>query len=245
MRHNDFEVTQHSGIDPQTESPKMVAQHSSAYAFVRPFTDGKDVLEIGHGDGYGSSFLAQKARHVTAVDLFTDNVIAASKKYPMRNLKFLQMNATELTFPENQFDVVCSFQVIEHIPQALLPEYVSQIRRVIKEDGVACLSTLNLKRNRKPGVKYDKSPHHDKEFTPEELKSFLSSFFKEVTLYGLYPQPKFLILERIKKWGLFNFLPASRNPVARSYERISVSDFRWLNRSNLDQCIDVMACCRK
>ena len=245
MMNSEFEVKEHSGINPEKESAKIVAQHQSAYAFMRPFVEGRLALEIGHGDGYGSAYLSDVAREMSAVDLFEENVVRASQKYPRKNLRFFQMNATNLTFPDNAFDVVSSFQVIEHIPEAQLPQYINQIKRVLKSDGMCFLSTLNLKKNMKPGVAYDKSPHHDKEFTPEEYRDFLSPYFKKVTLYGLYPTSKLWFFERLKKSGLFSFLPKETNPVGRFYSKISVSDFRWLKKTNLDDCIDLLACCQK
>jgi len=245
MEHSEFQVTQHKGINPEKESAKLVAQHSIAYSFIQKLAEGKNVLEIGHGDGYGSMCIAQTARQVTAVDLFEENVVAASQKYARPNLKFMQMNATDLKFEDGQFDLVHSFQVIEHIPRDLLSQYVTEIKRVMKDGGSACISTLNLKRNQKPGVPYDKSPHHDKEFTPEEFKAFLSPFFGKTTVYGLYPKAKLRLAERIKKWGIFKFLPESYDPIHQYYQRLSVSDLKWVAKENLDLCIDLMAHCIK
>ena len=237
-----FEVSEHGGINPEEESPRFVAKHLSAYYFARQFSNGK-VLEIGFGDGYGSSFLAESAQEVKAIDLFDRNVRAASEKYLKPNLKFLKMNATDLQWPDHTFDLTVSFQVIEHIPQALLASFITGIKRVTSTSGVICLSTLNLKKNQKPGKPYSKSPHHDKEFTAGDLEDLLKPFFRQVTLYGLYPDLKHAFFERLKKTGLFNFLPKSLNPVDRYFQKITVDDFQWLKKATMDECIDLMAVC--
>lgn len=238
-----FEITEHGGIDPETESPRFVAKHLSAYHFARPYAKGR-VLEVGFGDGYGASFLATTAQEVKAIDLFDRNVRVASAKYSKSNLQFLQMNATTLHWADRYFDLAVSFQVIEHIPEMLLLSFVREISRVTRAGGTVCLSTLNLKKNQKPGKSYQKSPHHDKEFTPQEFQDLLAPFFQEVVIYGLYPSSKHGLFERLKKSGVFNFLPEVMDPVKRFYRTIGVEDFQWLKKSTIDDSIDLMALCR-
>ncbi len=240
----EFRVTEHGGIDPQTESPRFVAKHLAAYEIASRFAEGQ-VLEIGFGDGYGSYLLSQKAREVTAIDLFQKNVDAAAAKYPKPHLHFMKMEATELALENERFDLVVSFQVIEHIPQGELGRYLDEIRRVLKPRGVACLTTLNLRKNKKPGQPYEKSPHHDKEFYPEEFEGLLKKHFQNVLLYGLYPSAKHQVFEKLKKSGILKGIPPAFNPVEQFYRGITVRDFRWLSRKNLDDSIDLLAMCRK
>ena len=241
---NEFEVLEHGGIDPEKESPRFVAKHLSAYYFARQFSGGR-VLEIGFGDGYGSSFLAESAYEVKAIDLFDKNVSAAAAKYLRPNLQFLKMNATDLHWPDQHFDLTVSFQVIEHIPQALLASFIEGIKRVTHKNGVICLSTLNLKKNQKPGQPYSKSPHHDKEFSAEDLKGLLQPFFHGVTLYGLYPNLRHAFFERLKKMSILNFLPKPLDPVNCYFQKITVDDFQWLKKATIDDSIDLMAVCRQ
>lgn len=221
-----------------------MAKHLAAYEFARPYARAR-VLEVGCGEGYGASLLAKSALEVTAVDLFPRNVTAATQRYGAPNLKFLQMNATELAFEDDRFDLVVSFQVIEHIPREKLSWYASEIRRVLAPGGVFLVSTLNLKKAMKSGARYEKSPHHDKEFTPEEFSDFLRSVFPKVERYGLYPRPKHAVYEQLKKSGLFKLLPSSVDPVRRYYGAINAGDFEWRSQPNVDGCEDLLGLCRK
>ncbi|MCH5683176.1 class I SAM-dependent methyltransferase [Niabella sp. W65] len=74
-----------------------------------------DVLEIGTGSGYGIELIAPKVNRFVTIDKFeNDNVAPLLQKYP--NIKFLKMNIPPFEgIPDNTFDFVITFQVIEHI----------------------------------------------------------------------------------------------------------------------------------
>jgi 2-polyprenyl-3-methyl-5-hydroxy-6-metoxy-1,4-benzoquinol methylase len=154
------------------------------------------------------------------------------------------MEGTKLDFPDGSFDVVGSFQVIEHIPEPQLPTYLTEIRRVLSAEGVCCLSTLNLEHNTKPGQPYQKLCYHEKEFTAQELRELLERFFPSVELHGLYLRPKHRLYQRLKKWGLNRIGSARLNPVARFYDSMSVDAFQT-RRGVSRAALDLIAVCRK
>src|SRR3990167_3731806 len=151
------------------------------------------------------------------------------------------MSATDLQVPDKSLDLVVSFQVIEHIPQPELPKYMKEIKRVLRPGGRVCLSTLNLKKNMKRGRLYNKSPHHDKEFTAQEFYEFITRFFDRVELFGLYPTAKHRVFENLKKSGVGKWLPIALNPIENYYRKMTVTDFKWVRKTDLDDCIDMMA----
>ena len=106
-----------SGILPEETPPKLFARHLSAYYFVLPYIINKDILEVGFGDGYGSNFMKGYAKSVTAVDSLEKNVNLASNKYKKPGLEFMEMDGASLNFADETFDLVISFQVIEHIQE--------------------------------------------------------------------------------------------------------------------------------
>jgi len=231
------------GLIPEENDPRFVAQHLAAYALARRFAAGKRVLEVGFGEGYGANYLAETAEEVVGVDIASGNIPRATAKYPRPNLRFLQMEGTTLDFPDESFDVVGSFQVIEHIPEAQLPAYLTEIRRVLKPGGVFCVSTLNLEHNMKPGKPYQKLCYHEKEFTGPELRALLARVFPSVELHGLYLTLQHRLLQRLKKWGLMTWGPAFLNPIARFYNQITVDDFCARPRVSR-AALDLIAVCR-
>lgn len=59
-------------------------------------------------------------------------------------VNFHQMDATALKFPDETFDLVYSFHALEHIPA--FRDALSEMRRVLKPNGLYCISTPNRTR---------------------------------------------------------------------------------------------------
>lgn len=231
-------------IIPEETPPKFYAEHLKPYEFVIQKAAGKKILEVGCGDGYGSAYLAKAAGEVTAVDYEAGVILKAQNKYALSNLKFLYMEATNLGFEDRSFDIVCSFQVIEHIPEDKLLEYLSEIKRVLRDGGGLYLSTLNLEHNLKSPLTYEKSPAHYKEFKLEELRGLLSRAFPNVEIYGLHLSLRHCFYRRLKRMGIFNFLPAVINPVTKFYNKATTADFK-ITSQNLRKASDFICLCRK
>lgn len=230
------------GVTLDGHDAQFVAQHRAAYMFAKPYVLGKRVLEVGFGSGFGTAYLAEFASEIVGIDMAPGNIPRAAEAYPRPNLTFRQMDATHLDFPDASFDCVCSFQVIEHIPEPLLGAYLTEIRRVLAETGVYCVSTLNLAHNMKPGHPYQKLVYHEKEFRPHELDELLRRVFPVVELYGLHRTATHRVFLRLKKWGLDRVGPPQLNPIARFYEHASTDDFLVSRR--VRDCLDLLAICR-
>src|SRR5450432_3234675 len=84
-----------------------------AYSIAQEYVRG-DVLEVGCGEGRGIDLIIDRAASYTAIDKIEEVIAALQIKYPSGH--FLSGNIPPLAaFQENSFDVVLSFQVIEHI----------------------------------------------------------------------------------------------------------------------------------
>jgi len=233
-----------SGILPEETNPKFFARHLSAYNFTIPYIQDKDLLEVGFGDGYGANFLAGYARSVKAVDILDRNVELAKNKYKRNNIEFKKTDDSHSQFSDNTFDAVVSFQVIEHIPEGCIIKYLNSIKRVLKNEGMAFISTLNLDKNKKPNRPYPKNPFHIKEFTYKEFDLCIKEVFNNYEIKGLFYTTKLKFYERLKKIGIFKFFPPRLNIVNNYYKRITVNDFTWKEK-DLHTCVDFMAVCIK
>ncbi len=230
-------------VDQERYDLPILMSHLCAYRLGSRLAGRGRVLEIGSGAGYGAYYLSQAAAGVVGVDLDEANIAQATRLFHRPNLTFLPMDATRLAFPEGTFDVVCSFQVIEHIEEDRLPIYLQEIARVLAPSGCFVVSTLNLEHNRKGKASYVKPSFHVKEFTPEALHALLTRAFASVELYGLYPRWPYRVCRRLKKWGLDRLGPPAWNPVKRFYAQLSTDDF-VLRRTLTNAAIDLVAVCR-
>lgn len=231
-------------IIPEETDRSFYLQHLKAYSFVRDNVDDKSVLDVGCGDGYGSAYLAERAKFVQGVDYEPEVVLSAQKKYKADNLRYLAMDALKLEFKDQEFDIVCSFQVIEHLPEELISVYLNELKRVLKDKGTLYLSTLNLDKVMKSPKTYKKNPAHCKEFRLEELRETLLKFFKKVTIYGQHLSLRHYFYLRLKKSGFFRFFPSCFNPVEIFSKNIRINDYR-LNLSRLKDASDFICVCKK
>lgn len=242
--NNGYFAKPESRIIPEEVPVRFYAQQLKAYEYVKRDVAGKKVLDIGCGDGYGPAYLAAVAGEVTGIDYDKSIIGHAKNKYKLPNLNFEHMSAIELKFENNSFDIICSFQVIEHIPEDKLLNYLSEIKRVLRDNGKFYVSTLNLEYNIKSPLTYPKSPAHCKEFRLWEFQELLDSVFPYVEIHGAHLTFRHRFYQRLKKSGIFRFIPASFNPVDRFYHKVTVEDFK-ITTCNLRKAFDFIGVCRK
>jgi SAM-dependent methyltransferase len=181
-----------------------------------------------------------------------------------RNVVLSCSDLESLPFRDASFDVVCSFQVLEHFrePVAMLREAA----RVLRPSGVLFLTTPN-------GLtSFSENPYHVKEYRPGELRDLVEPFFASVELLGVFGNDRVrelrssrrLHVERILKLDplrLRRFLPESvqkwafarlarfvrrrmRADHREAFSGLDPSDFA-VRPDDLDESIDLLAICRK
>ena len=137
-----------------------------------------EVLEIGTGSGYGIERLSSKADRFVTLDKFESEAGSNAAK-TIENVEFIQMNVPPFTgIPDNQFDFVVSFQVIEHIKKDR--EFVKEIHRVLKKGGKFILTTPNKK------MSLTRNPWHIREYTVSQLVELLKTEFSSVDAKGVF-----------------------------------------------------------
>ena len=104
---------------------------------VQPFAEGRRVLEVGCGTGLILARLAKRAADAWGVDLSPGMLRAARE----RGLQVVLGSATKLPFGDAQFDLVCSFKVLAHVPD--IEQAVREIVRVTRPGGTMVLEFYN------------------------------------------------------------------------------------------------------
>lgn len=154
-------------------------EHICRYQFAKQFVTGKRVLDAACGSGYGTKILAEDASEVTGIDISAEAVAYAEKEYKQSNTRYLVGSVEKMPFADQSFDVIISFETIEHIDEIAQDSFLSEIKRVIKNDGILIISTPNKKKfTDERGGKH--SEYHVKEFYVEEFRKFLARKFDYV-----------------------------------------------------------------
>lgn len=157
-------------------------EHWHRYHFAVPLVAGKVVLDVACGAGYGSALLARQARSVHGVDISAQALAHATATYAgaAGNLQFVAADCGSLPFGDGSFDVVVSFETIEHI--AGQERFLDEIARVLRPAGVLVLSSPN--RPEYSGVHGTANPFHVRELDRDELAALLAPRFPHAAWLG-------------------------------------------------------------
>lgn len=173
-----------------------------AYIVAIPWAKG-DLLEVGCGEGRGVEVLASHVSSYRGLDKIEEVIKNLQSKYP--DHQFEQSVIPPFSsVPSDTYDVVVSFQVIEHIKDDHL--FLKEIHRVLKPGGVAVISTPNI------NFSLSRNPWHIREYTPEQLKVLCGKYFSDVEAKGIGGNEKVMAyheanrksVEKIIKWDVLN-----------------------------------------
>lgn len=156
-------------------------EHIHRYAFAARLCEGASVLDAACGEGYGAALLAGNARSVTGVDLDEQTITHATKRYGnLENLGFQVADCTELPFEDDSFDVIVSFETLEHL--ASQETLMSEFRRVLSPAGFLLLSCPDkAEYSDKRGFQNE---FHVRELYKDQLQELISSQFPACHLMG-------------------------------------------------------------
>ena len=170
----------------QPASNDIHQQHLARYRFAGSFIQGKRVIDVACGTGYGSAMLADLgAAHVVGVDVSAESIEGASRTWRRQNVQFQRRDALTIDQLE-PVDVAVSFETIEHLERP--EEFLEAVRRVLLPGGQLLVSTPE----RRKGSIHDKpdNPFHVREWTREEFVELLKRHFGTVTVHGQYAMVK-------------------------------------------------------
>ncbi len=165
---------------PDEVAGVIAAEHLSRYRGAAELAAGKDVLDLACGEGYGSELLARTARSVLGVDISQEAVDHAAQTYARAHLSFQQGSADAIPAPDDAFDLVVSFETIEHVPEEVQQAFLREVRRVLRPGGVFLVSTPD--RALYTDARAYHNPFHVKEFSRAEFSAFLGQVFPRVSL---------------------------------------------------------------
>jgi 2-polyprenyl-3-methyl-5-hydroxy-6-metoxy-1,4-benzoquinol methylase len=157
--------------------------HLKVYKFASQFCVGKDVLDVGCGTGYGTSFLAASAKSVIGIDISRHALRYARRHYSDSNIQFRRIDAEHMELADQSFDVVISTENFEHLSNQRVN--LSEMSRVLRDDGMLLLATPN----HEMFIDID-NPYHTHELSYEELREMVREYYREYLIAeNLLPPP--------------------------------------------------------
>ncbi len=168
---------------PDKSPQEIYQEHIERYIFAVDYTKDKIVLDVACGTGYGITHISKHgALAAVGVDFSMESLSYAGQRYGKHApVSLVCADAIRLPFGDNSFDVIVSFETIEHLSQ--YPSFLEESRRLLNNDGLFICSTPN-KKIFSPNVSKPPNPFHVIEFMPEEFSLLVRRYYTDITIYG-------------------------------------------------------------
>jgi ubiquinone/menaquinone biosynthesis C-methylase UbiE len=173
--------------------PATAAEHCLRLMHLRAYDEavghaaGRDVLDVGCNTGYGTMRFTPVARRVVGVDVSPRAIEAARQRAADGRAEFVVSSGFDLPFGDAEFDLVTSFQVLEHVPDPRA--FLADLARVTRPGGQIILATPNAATRLYPGMT-PWNRFHVHEYVAEELRALLLDVFPTVRVLGMFGAPE-------------------------------------------------------
>jgi 2-polyprenyl-3-methyl-5-hydroxy-6-metoxy-1,4-benzoquinol methylase len=131
--------SQMKSIDAAIIRESRIRATESQVALIKKHSDGTHLLDIGCGEGF-FLFSASKYGYATkGIEPSRDAAAYARKEF---GLDVEAKPFEELRFPENHFDVITLWQVLEHMLYPLI--VLREVHRILKPGGMVVITTPDI-----------------------------------------------------------------------------------------------------
>ncbi|MGH7894932.1 MAG: class I SAM-dependent methyltransferase [Candidatus Binatia bacterium] len=166
-----------------------MARHMAAYDFAATRAAGRSVLDAGCGEGYGAARLADVAREVVGVDRAEPIAVARARHHHPR-LAFEVTDLERLDTLGRRFELVVSFQVIEHLVDPV--GFLRALAARTAAGGELVVTTPNRL------MSVSENPYHLREWTAPELLALAVPLLPGVDVQGMHGSTRVLAYERAR-----------------------------------------------
>lgn len=150
--------------------------YQQMYSLIYPVVRHKQVLELATGTGLIAKHIVNSADHIEATDASPEMIKQAKQGVKSTKLHFSVQDMFHLPYADESFDVIIVANALHIVPE---PEKaLSEIRRVLKDDGILVAPTFTHADNAFSGkvkaflMKVAGFPLHSK-WTSAEYSDFL------------------------------------------------------------------------
>ncbi len=99
------------------------------------------ILDVGSGNGAIINHYRERGYDVIGLEVSESSVSTASARFPQT--KFLHYDGLHFPFEDSSYDTVLLNDVLEHISYEDIEQVLTEIKRVLKPNGVVYISVMN------------------------------------------------------------------------------------------------------
>jgi GT2 family glycosyltransferase/SAM-dependent methyltransferase/glycosyltransferase involved in cell wall biosynthesis len=166
---------------PWAPDVQVVYEHFHRYMWAAGLVEGRSVLDLGSGEGFGAALLAESAAHVVGVDVDELSVEHSRLNYASPKLEFEVGSALDLSaFADGSLGAVVAFEIIEHVREQ--ERVLGEVARVLGHDGILVISTPD--RRMYEQSRSEPNPFHERELTLAEFMELLGASFPHTAAWG-------------------------------------------------------------
>lgn len=115
--------------------------HHYVELVIRYSPPNSKLLELGCGNGIASRLINQAGFDIVGTDI-SHLFLEEARNWENSKLRYQVCDVLELPYEDDSFDVICSNELIEHLPDA--ETALKEMIRVVRKDGKVVLSGPNL-----------------------------------------------------------------------------------------------------
>ena len=239
-----LELTGERTLPDVPEENYWFRRHLAVYEWIAAQVEGKRVVDLACGEGYGSDVLAGRASGVIGVDANPEAHEHARLRYVRPNLTF-ERDLVENVARFDGVDAVVFLQTVEHIE-----DVGGLLASIAAAAPLAFISTPNRLTLAPEGASKSDNPWHLREYTIEEYREALEPAFGQVEILGLFHAGKLAVHERAIALGwdrLHKAVRITKPFYDRFIPAIGQGDFRLRRHGEADlaKALDFVAVCRR
>ena len=186
--HNNtaFETTvpdRHERVVNGFSDDGVMEEHRRRYEFACSYINGARVLDAAGGSGYGAAMLAEQgSQWIAALDFDFPSLRWGRLHHAHVRTHAVGGDCMHMPFARSTFDVVVSFETIEHLHNPA--DFLIEVHRVLVPNGLFIVSTPNPFTANFPGGWFSgrtpapENPHHVREYDMMELRTLLQNLFR-------------------------------------------------------------------
>jgi len=151
------------------------------YIFAEGFVKDRIVLDAATGKGYGAYHLSKigRAKKVIGIDINEEALNYTKSRYKSPNIEFRKMDVCQTNFPSHSFDVITSFETLEHLLPSKTNTFLREIARLLKKDGLFIISTPNTN----VYSKFTKTKDHINELSVADFTKLMDKYFEKCQFF--------------------------------------------------------------